>query len=70
MITKRTLTLVLCAHLVALVLSSCEKEGPAERMGKEIDKAVEQASEEIDKAVEQAGEAMKKAGDQAQEATQ
>ena len=58
MITNKTLSLVLCASLVALVLSGCEKEGPAERTG-----------EKIDKAVEQAGEAMKKAGDKMQETT-
>lgn len=68
MITTKTLSLTLCASLVAFVLCSCEKEGPAERMGEKIDKAVEQTSKDIDKAAEQAGEAMKKAGDQAQEA--
>lgn len=59
MITRKALSLALCASFVALVLGGCEKEGPAERAGKHIDKAAEKANE-----------AMKEAGDQMREATQ
>lgn len=59
---------------LALVLGCGKKdgEGPAERAGKEVDKAVEQAGKEIDKALEEAGkaadEAVKKAEEIADEA--
>jgi hypothetical protein len=40
--------LVMCALLLAL--SGCQKEGPAEQAGKEIDKAVQNAGHQIEKA--------------------
>ncbi len=58
-------------------LAGCEDKqvGPAERAGKEIDKAVEKAGQhmekagkEIDKAVEKAGQQIEKAGKKMQDA--
>ena len=40
-------------------LSGCKKEGPAEKAGKQIDKAVENAGEQIDKASEKVKDAVK-----------
>ena len=58
---------VMAALLMAL--SGCQKqEGPAEKAGKEIDKAVEQAGEKINKAGEKVGEEVKKAGEAIQDA--
>ncbi len=44
--------------LLGLTLSACQKEGPAEKTGKEIDKAVKDL-----------GQSMEKAGDSVKEAT-
>ena len=67
---KRISTLVvagLAASILVVGLSACEKkEGPAERAGKEIDKAVEKSGQEVNKAVEKAGEQVEKAGQQIQ----
>ena len=52
-----TLTVALCASLSLMTLAGCEQEGPAEKAGKEIDRAVEDAGE----AMEDAGEKLKKA---------
>lgn len=41
---------IVAAGLLALTLSACQKEGPAEKAGKEIDKAVSQAGQQIQKA--------------------
>ncbi len=42
-----------------LALSACEKEGPAERAGKEADKAVESVGKSIEKAGENIQDAAK-----------
>ena len=58
---------VMTALLFAL--SGCQKqEGPAEKAGKEIDKAAEQAGEKVDKAGEKLGEKVEKAGEKIQDA--
>jgi hypothetical protein len=50
-------------------LSGCQKkEGPAERAGKEIDKAVEKTDQQINKGVDKAGEKLEKAGEKMQDA--
>jgi hypothetical protein len=49
---------VAAAVLVA-GLSACQKEGPAERAGKEIDKTVEKAGQQIEKAGEKIQDAAK-----------
>ena len=43
----RALTIV---GVLSIMLFGCEKEGPAERFGKQIDHAVEQAKEDLRKA--------------------
>ena len=68
--------------LGALLLTGCEREGPAERAGKQIDETVEnlgqsikrdgpveRAGEEVDKAIEETGDALKRAGDKIEHAT-
>ena len=67
-IGKSVIAALVLGTLVA-GLSGCQKkEGPAERAGKEIDKATEKTGKEIDKAVEKAGEKMKKAGENMKDA--
>lgn len=59
--------------LIAMALGGCEREGPAERAGKEIDQTtkklgdalekdgpMERAGEQIDKAIEEAGDKLEK----------
>jgi len=70
----KRLSMVLCMGLVAMALGGCEREGPAERAGKEIDKTTEElgdalkkdgpmerAGKQIDKAIEEAGDELEKA---------
>jgi len=45
-----------------LGLGACKQEGPAEKVGEKIDKAVTQADKKIDQATEQAGKKIEKAG--------
>lgn len=35
--------------MMALALAGCEKEGPAEKAGKELDNAISQAGQEMEK---------------------
>ena len=49
--------LVMGAFLAAL--SGCQKEGPAEHAGKEVDKAVEKAGQQIEKTGESIQDAAK-----------
>ncbi len=47
----KTIAAVLITSALFLALSACQKqEGPAERAGKEIDKATAKAGEQIEKA--------------------
>ncbi len=56
------LMLVLAASTVIAVLSACQKEeGPAERAGKSMDKAVESAGKQIEKTGEKIQDAAKDA---------
>ncbi len=49
----KTLSAVLVAGTLLAALSACEKpEGPAERAGKEVDKATDKAGQQIRKAGE------------------
>jgi hypothetical protein len=58
---------VMTALLIAL--AGCQRqEGPAEKAGKEIDKAAEHAAETIDKAGVKIGEEVEKAGEKMQDA--
>ena len=49
MFNKKSLISIAAMGTVALALAGCEKEGPAEKAGKEIDKAVSQAGHEMEK---------------------
>lgn len=41
------LTLAVCTGLLMFVLGGCEREGPGERAGEEVDEAVEEAEEAV-----------------------
>ena len=66
----RIVVAALALSVLVAGMSGCKKnEGPAERAGKEIDKAVEKTGQEINKAVDKAGEKVEKAGEKMQDAT-
>lgn len=44
------------AAFLALALAGCEREGPAEEAGENIDRAVERAGEAVEDAGDKAGE--------------
>lgn len=46
---KHNAMAMLAMGLLALALSGCQKEGPAEKAGKEIDKTMSQAGKQIEK---------------------
>ena len=62
--------LMVTAILLGFSLSACEKkagEGPAERAGKEVDKAMEKAGQAMDKAADAVKEATKDATNKVEE---
>jgi hypothetical protein len=66
----RKILLAVNAILLGLTLVACEKkEGQAEKMGKEVDKAAEKAGQAMDKAADSVKETAKEAGDKVKEAT-
>jgi len=58
---SRNVAVVFAAGALIAALSGCQKEGPAERAGKEMDKAVENAGQQIEKAGEKIKDAAKDA---------
>ena len=69
MILSRWLCGCLVACVAAVALVACQQEGPAERAGKKVDKAVEKAGDKVDKAAEKVGDALKEAGDKVKSTT-
>jgi hypothetical protein len=65
----RRMSLAFSAILLSLALVACQKEGPAEKMGKEVDKAAEKTGQAMEKAAEDVKDAAKEAVDKAKEAT-
>ena len=65
----RRISLAFSAILLGLTLVACKKEGPAEKMGKEVDKAVEKTGQAMEKAAEDVKDTAKEAVDKAKEAT-
>ena len=62
--------LMVTAILLGFSLAACEKkggEGPAERAGKEVDKAMEKAGQAMDKAADAVKETAKDATDKVEE---
>lgn len=66
---KQTIGLIGLLFLGALVLSACEKKGPAEEMGEKIDNAAESAKESVEEASDVVEEKVEEAGEKIEEAT-
>jgi hypothetical protein len=60
-IGKWVLTAFVMGALITVLLGSQKNEGPAERSGKQIDKAVERAGEQLKKAGDKVEDAVKDA---------
>lgn len=61
--------LLLVPAVVALLLAGCDREGPAERAGEQIDQATERAGEKMESATERAGDKLESAGDRIEDKT-
>jgi hypothetical protein len=56
--------------LLLLGLAACDtNEGPAERAGEKVDKAMQETQEQLNQAKEETGEAIEKAGDKVRDQT-
>jgi predicted small lipoprotein YifL len=55
----RSMIIALVVAVLAAGLSGCAKEGPLEKAGKKVDKAVEKAGDQIEKAGEKVKDAVK-----------
>jgi len=62
---KHRILVALTATLLAISLSACEKEGPAEKAGKSVDEAASQAKQSM----EDAGESLKQGAEEAKDKT-
>lgn len=66
--TGKRLGTMMVAGMFLAVLSGCQKEGPAETAGKQLDSAVEKAADAVDDAAEKAGQRIEEAGDRIKDA--
>jgi len=67
----RSSLLVPVFAVLALVAAGCEKEGPAERAGEQIDEAMDEVKEAADDAgdhLQEAGQEVKEAAEEAKDA--
>ncbi|MDW7773876.1 MAG: hypothetical protein SCH71_13395 [Desulfobulbaceae bacterium] len=66
--TVKKIIVLLCGLGLLAFFSACESEGPAERVGEDIDQGVEQLGERMDDAGEEIREGVDEAGDRMEEA--
>jgi hyperosmotically inducible periplasmic protein len=65
----KKLLLILLATTFAIGLAACNKPGPAEKLGQEIDQATEKAGDKIEDVAEKAGDKLDEAGNKIKDAT-
>lgn len=76
MTTRKSITAFISMASIMIGLTACQKkeeatgQGPAQKVGEQIDQATAKASEELNKAGEKAGELMQRAGEKGGEAVQ
>jgi hypothetical protein len=58
--------LLLCSLFFVSFSQGCEREGPAEKAGKKVDKAAEEAKKELKDTSDKIGQEMEKAGEKMQ----
>jgi hypothetical protein len=69
MVATRKLAILLLAVGLGFGIGACERKGPAERAGENVDKAVERAGDKVERAGEKVGGAAERAGDKVEEKT-
>jgi hypothetical protein len=52
--------LILCSVMIVIAFIGCKKEGPAEKAGRQIDKAVEKTGDKLEEAGNKVKDATKK----------
>jgi len=62
-------TALLAVGILLFTMAGCEKEGPAEQAGEQIDDAVDTMQDKADDAGDMAMDKMEQAGDSIEEAT-
>ncbi len=65
----RKLAILLLVVGLGFGIGACERKGPAERAGEQVDKAVEGAGDKVEQAGEKAGGAVEKAAEKVEEKT-
>ena len=66
---NRSIVAALVLGTLFVALAGCQKkEGPAERAGKEMDKAAEKTGKELEKAADKVGDTLKEAGGKVKDA--
>ncbi|MBE0577702.1 MAG: hypothetical protein IH613_17625 [Desulfuromonadales bacterium] len=55
-----TLTILMVSIAMTLMLTACEKKGPAEKAGEKVDQAVEETKEDLQQTKEKLEDAVKK----------
>lgn len=55
-----TLTILMVSVAMTLMLTACEKKGPAEKAGEKVDQAVEETKEDLQQTKEKIEDAVKK----------
>jgi len=56
----RKVLLILCSVMIVIAFIACKKEGPAEKAGTQIDKAVEKTGDKLEEAGNKVKDATKK----------
>jgi len=63
MILSRKFKYIVLSMLLSLGLAACEKPGPAETAGKNIDQTVEKAGDKVNETADNVSDSMKEAAD-------
>lgn len=66
---SKKIQLALCALMFAFGLAACNKPGPAEKAGQEIDNAAKKAGDKVEDASKKVGDKLEEAGDKVEKAT-
>lgn len=65
----KKLSIAALATFIILGLTACDKKGPAEQAGENIDNAAENMGDKVEDATDNAGDAVESAGDKVEDAT-
>lgn len=63
------LSVVALATFLILGVTACDKKGPAEQAGENIDNAAEKMGDKVEDATDDAGDKLESAGDKVEDAT-